>query len=190
MKYLDEFYFYDEALISENPTFVEVGSVTGINAKRLKKEYPNAKVIVYEASSLFPALEKQIKGLDIIAINKAVSGIDGMVEFNEYDFNTLNTICEYKNKKPKKTNQVESVSIKSMNLEKIDVLFLNCEGAEIDILNDFLKDDCNIRQISLSFHPHIYGNKTMETMKQKVIAKGYDVIYKGGKYNYYLIKKV
>jgi FkbM family methyltransferase len=191
MKNLDGFFFYDETLIAEKPVFVEVGSTSGKNAIALKKEYPASKIIVYEASQNFPTLEKCIEksGLDITIINKAVSGRKELLNFYEYNSGSSNSIYK-RNKEIKDKYVVEAITLidimQENKLDCIDVLFLNCEGAELNILEFFLKNKLNIKQIAVSFYPQIYGTDTMDIIKG--LLANYEVIEGKTRYNYYLIK--
>jgi FkbM family methyltransferase len=192
MEYLDGFFFYDGTSLPTNPIFVEVGSTSGKNAIVLKTKYPTAKVIVYEASKNFPTLLKSIEksGLDIIAHNKAVAGSISTLDFYEFTSGSSNSIYR-RNKEIKDIYKVEAITLTEVmeenKLNTIDILFLNCEGAELDILGYFLNNKINIRQIAVSFHPQIYGTDTMDTIKKSFT--NYEVIEGETRYNYYLIKE-
>ncbi len=194
MRYSDEYYFYDEALLPKDPVFVEIGSVTGKNAISLKKRYPSARMIVYEASEAWWDLFNEVNqsGLDIEVVNKAVSDIRGPISFYEYDTVSSNSIYQ-RNRKNERIYTKESVTPKDIitehGLSHIDVLFMNCEGAEYQILHWLMQNKLDVRQIAVSFHPQIYGNDKMNEVKDGLIEQGYQVISGSGKYHYYLIKK-
>lgn len=197
IKYIDPYLFFDEDKISESSIFVEVGSITGKHALDLKLKYPKSKVIVYEASILtYNELNRRI-GNKIKVINKIVSDKKGKSVFYEYNSKSSNSIYnrEGTNKKIINKYELETVSIKDIlienNLSCIDVLFLNCEGAELNILNDCLDNNLfyKVHQISVSFHPQIYSKEKMNEIIDKITKNDLEYITDNRKYFNYLLWK-
>ena len=182
--FVDPWLFFDEDLLSENPTFIEIGSFTGEHASKLCDLY-KAKVIVYEASkNNFKLLKNNISNKNIVIHNKAISGTDGVLEF--FDFTTPSSNSTFprhtidKNKKVLEKYEVKAVTlntaIKDNMLKKVDAVFFNCEGSEISILNNFFNNKklhSLIAQLSVSFHPQIYGKEPIDKILKKAKKNGF-----------------
>lgn len=194
-KYIDPYLFFNEGILSKNPIFVEVGSITGKHAKDLKNNYINSNVIVYEASK--SSYNNLVKLKDISVFNKAIYDKKGTITFYEYNHPSSNSIYNRENKNKKILNEYEIETISLLDIftenkiDYIDVLFLNCEGAEIDILTNYLEHGLfdKINQVSVSFHPQIYGNEKMKNFIKKIKSNGLNCITDNRKYNNYLIWK-
>jgi FkbM family methyltransferase len=184
--YVDKYLFFDESLLSENKIFVEIGSFTGEHAKALASRY-NCKMIIYEASkSNFALLDKNTEGHDIIIHNKAIGSENGSITF--YEFLTSSSNSTYprhkveRNKELKRSYSVEVVDLKSVlaenKIDHIDSIFFNCEGSELDILSSFFdnkKMHDKITQLSVSFHPQIYGERPIHEILKKAKLNGFSV---------------
>ena len=196
MKYLDKYLFFDEKKISEKPVFIEVGSFSGNHGKKIKDEYPNSKVLIYEGSDKnFEELKNNIKDYDIEIINKVISSKADKIILYEYNYKSSNSIFDRSSNNKKILNKCikDSITVddifKENNLSLVDVLFLNCEGSELEIIDYILNSkelQKKINQISVSFHPQIYGQEKMQTFINK-IKKTHKCIYDNGKYHNYLI---
>ncbi|GEM_PF-6897474 len=199
MKYIDPYLFFDENRINEKPIFVEVGSISGTHGMNLKKYYTESTVIIYEASQKsFKSLCERVKGKNITIHNKVVAGECGTKTFYEYNHCSSNSIYNREGGNKIITNkyEIDCINIFEIlnenNIDYIDVLFLNCEGSELEILQSYLNDKemhNKIKQISVSFHPQIYGKEIMQEMIEKINIAGFDIITDKGKYNNYLIIK-
>ena len=183
--FVDPWLFFDEELLSDKPVFIEVGSFTGDHANKLCDIY-KAKVIIYEASkNNFKLLKDKVNNKSIIIHNKAISGSDGTLEF--FDFTTPSSNSTFprhtveKNKKVLEKYNVKAVTletaIKDNMLKKVDAVFFNCEGSEISILNNFFENKklhSVVAQLSVSFHPQIYGKEPISEILEKAKANGFE----------------
>jgi FkbM family methyltransferase len=139
----DPYLFFDANKLSTPSVFVEVGSCTGEHARKLAANY-DSRVIVYEASKRnFEKLADALAGTSVLLQNKAVMGKDGLVDFFEFQQKpSSSSVFERHLQSQKHVLQekyqaagVSMATVLSENkIEHIDVLFLNCEGAEIYIL--------------------------------------------------------
>jgi FkbM family methyltransferase len=176
-KFIDKYLFFDHNLLSDSPVFVEVGNRGGKHPNALSKLYPDSTVIVYEASPLnFPELQTAVSGSDIIVHNKAVTDIDGEVKFHEVAASPSSSSV-LKRKGNLTTCLVPSITphtiLEENRLNGIDVLFLNCEGSELKILDWLAKySDVfdRIEQVCISYHPQIYGRFIMNESIKKMCA--------------------
>jgi FkbM family methyltransferase len=199
--FVDPYLFFDDSFLSDSPVFLEIGSFTGEHAKKLHELY-DAKVIVYEASrNNFALLKKSIGSDNIVIHNKAVSGENGFLEF--YDFLTPSSNSSFprhktEGKKVKDSYKVSSVTLSKAMLEnaldKIDVVFFNCEGSELAILDNFFESKDlhdKVAQLSVSFHPQIYGKEAVDTILKKALSNGFKFVVSDKKWPCTLfIKKV
>jgi FkbM family methyltransferase len=179
IQYLDRYFHYDADMLSDDLVFVEIGSYSGGNIKRLKRKFPNCRVIVYEASrENFVQLQEKyddMRNTDGVSIyNKAVTDKDGSVEFFEYEgAPSSNSVFERHKKKKslvlKKSYKIDSVSLKTImqenNVDHVDVVFANAEGVEFMILDE-LSEKASLRgkigQLCLSLHERIVGKEAVD----------------------------
>ena len=181
--YIDDWLFFDSNIVNEieSPTFVEIGSFTGNHAKGLKEKYIKSKMIIYEASKKnFSELKNNVSNYDITIHNKGISDKKEIKTFYEFNSPSSNSVFNRKNRKLTNLTKVEFITIYDLlddnNINYIDVLFMNCEGSELFILDYILENkeiQTKIKQISISFHPQIYGEQKIKEMKTKINENGY-----------------
>jgi len=162
----DKYMYFASNFLPDNPVIVEVGSIHGAHGVKLWNRFNGRlKMIAYEAGSknyntLVDGVKKSC--LPIITHNAAVSGKDGFVDFFEFQEISSNSIFprhKTEGRNLAAINRIKSVSLKTImadnDCDKIDLLFLNCEGAELSILSGVLEDS-NLRdkmnQLCVSFH--------------------------------------
>ena len=181
--YIDDWLFFDSNIVNEieSPTFVEIGSFTGNHAKGLKEKYKKSKMIIYEASKKnFSELKNNVSNYDITIHNKGISDKKEIKTFYEFNSPSSNSVFNRKNRKLTNLTKVEFITIYDLlddnNINYIDVLFMNCEGSELFILDYILENkeiQTKIKQISISFHPQIYGEQKIKEIKTKINENGY-----------------
>jgi len=181
--YIDDWLFFDSNIVNEieSPTFVEIGSFTGNHAKGLKEKYIKSKMIIYEASKKnFSELKNNVSNYDITIHNKGISDKKEIKTFYEFNSPSSNSVFNRKNRKITDLTEVEFITIYDLlddnNINYIDVLFMNCEGSELFILDYILENkeiQTKIKQISISFHPQIYGEQKIKEIKTKINENGY-----------------
>ena len=160
----DDYLFYARNLLPERPTIVEIGSFSGLHASTLYGRF-GGRIIVYEASERnFASLVDALGGLPITTRRAAVTGADGDVELFEFADKPSSASIYSRHERDKKQKlerrySVRAVSIESIfsenNLDRIDILFSNCEGAELGLLKElaskpWLQD--KLPQMCISFH--------------------------------------
>jgi len=179
--YIDNWLFFDENLVKDNSIFIEIGSFTGNHVKGIKRKYPNSNVIVYEASQKnFKLLKENTKNEDIILYNKGIGEKKEIKKFYDFKTPSSSSIFKRKNRSLHRSSEINFITLtdvlKENNIPHIDVLFMNCEGSELNILNYILENteiQKKIKQISISFHPQIYGQEKIKKMKLKIEENGY-----------------
>jgi FkbM family methyltransferase len=179
----DTYMYFASNILPDNPVIVEVGSIHGAHGIKLCKKLNNLlTMIAYEAGQ--ENYQSLVNGIavaqaPIIPRRAAVTGLDGEIEFYEFAEESSNSIYPRHTKEGRhlrRTSKIRSVSIEAIMQENrcsnIDLLFLNCEGAELGILNEVL-DKPPLRnklgQLCVSFHGgRIYSQKATMDMVQKM----------------------
>lgn len=164
----NRYLFFAKDVLPSEPIFVDIGSRTGIHALTLSKKF-RSKIIVYEAyEENYRLLNQEVCGSTIITHQLAVTGKDGETDFFAFPGGCSNSIyprhiqeaglnrthMKLIQKVKVKSTSVESI-LETNNIPHIDVLFCNCEGAELGIINEVVsKPDLRnkIGQICISFH--------------------------------------
>ena len=179
IEYLDRYFHFDRSIIGDNPVFLEIGSYSGGNMKRLLKAFPDARIVIYEAGiDNFKSLEKSYIKLgspaNVSIHNKAVADSVGEIKFFEYkDKSSSNSVFERHIKKKSLTVEREHIIastnlqgiLRDNNLEKIDVVFANAEGIEIMLLDEVSTNKeirSRVSQLNLSMHERIVGKEAIE----------------------------
>lgn len=196
MNYVDGYFWYEPSLIRPDPTFVEIGSRSGQVSKELIKRHPTATVLVYEASRAnYKELVEATRGLRVVAHNEAVTGQDGTTTFYEYDNWESNSVFARHNiqahRRLKSTTTVPSTSLRTVLASApgnyVDVLFTNCEGAELYLAKELTLHE-QVRQgfgqLCISFHGRIVGHDKVKAALAK-LSRYYAVIpdERGEKYD-------
>lgn len=179
----DTYMYYAFNMLPNHPTIVEVGSIHGAHGVKLYKKFEGQlTMIAYEAGELnYGNLVRgvAIAGVPIKTHHAAVTGSDGSVNFFEFEEISSNSI--YPRHKTEGRNlriahDVRAVSLETImqenNISRIDLLFLNCEGAELGILAEVLDEPglrSRIGQLCVSFHgDRIYPQTETVDMVQKM----------------------
>ena len=147
---------FEEDKINENSVVIDIGALYGIFAKPMLEKF-NCYIESYEPSKdNFNKLNK-INDVKFKAFNKAVSDFTGKANFNVFGYGWdggSNTLIDSK-RSPTESYIVDVISIDNIlkNHSKVDLLKLDCEGAEKNIL---LNGDLDLLyrcdQISVEFH--------------------------------------
>jgi len=162
----DTYMYFAANMLPSRPVIVEVGSIHGAHGIKLCNKFKNnLTMIAYEAGKEnYDNLAKGVAsvGATIIARRAAVTGSDGEVEFFEFEEISSNSIYPRhtgEGRSLRRTSRVRSVSLETILLEndrdRIDLLFLNCEGAELGVLEEVLAKPAirnKLGQLCVSFH--------------------------------------
>lgn len=160
--------FFARGILPQQPIFVDVGSRTGIHALALADKF-DGTTIVYEANEKNHSLLSQaVSGSKILTHQLAVTGKDGETDFFEFVGGCSDSVYPRHKQDigPDRANlrliqkaRVKSTSVESIlsvnNVPHIDVLFCNCEGAELGIIDEIMSKPNlrhKIRQLCVSFH--------------------------------------
>jgi len=179
----DTYMYFASNMLPDNPVIVEVGSIHGAHGIKLCKKFNNElTMIAYEAgqennASLVAGITNA--GAPIVAHRSVVTGSDGTAEFYEFVEESSNSIYprhQGEGRRLRRTSNIRSVSLSTIieenDCSRIDLLFLNCEGAEIGILKEVLRRPelrDRLGQLCVSFHGgRIYPQQETEEMVRKM----------------------
>lgn len=148
---------------------IDLGANRGAFSKGLIEKY-RCHSIAIEAN---PALARQIDSSSNLSVfHCAVSGTEGTLRFHLAENDEESSLYHNENNGRSNCIEVESIQLerflKSQSIEKIDVLKLDIEGAEIEVLascsDRFLK---NIGQVTVEFHDFL-GMTRLEDIQSTV----------------------
>ncbi len=130
--------------LGKNPVVIDIGANIGFFTLFILTRLHGSRVFSYEPMpSNFRQLKRNLQmnpGLPVTCIQKAVTGRSGDITLHfdsSCKYTTAATIHEVEGKNPE-TITVEGVSLSDVfrenNLERCDLLKMDCEGAELEIL--------------------------------------------------------
>ena len=199
MKKLGHYMFYDEALMPKRPTVLHIGAYNLAFARTLANRHPLARLILYEADPLLADYMRQDDPMppNVTIWNAALTAETGKVNFYRHNTPTAGSLfanCPGQVDSGKVRVAGKSfVQILADNfLERVDLLMLNCEGAEIYALKAILKHPKLadvIRQMCVSFHcGHIaiYDPAVRDVLLRRMGVR-YRVVPGDAGMNYYLL---
>lgn len=176
--------FYDPLpnlrLSKKDSVVIDVGAYIGTFSMYASREISGRVFAIesYHLGAAFIRANLELNNIDnVVVIEKALALHDGEQGFYESASANggmlISNIDKEQTRKMQKTSfpciKIESI-IKKHNIDKIDFLKMNCEGAEGIIVHwsDFVID--KIKRISFSFHPSWCkesGDKIYEFLKDK-----------------------
>ena len=168
-----------QALLRDNPVILDLGSNIGLTVAHMKKKYPTAKIIGYEMNQenylLAKANTKSYQNVNII--NAAVWIEDGTVSYtNAAHFDSYSLLQPTEINSVSQTIEVPSLKlttiIQNHNLDYIDYLKMDIEGAEVAILesSDVSWMD---RVFSMNIEMHLDKDNDLNTYIAILEKKGF-----------------
>jgi FkbM family methyltransferase len=169
---------YDLTFDRSAPVVVDIGANSGLFALRLKQLYPSAKITCYEP---FPPNFAQlqhtiaINQLDSVTlVQKAVGARPGNAKLYIHKRNIGGHRFYATEAMSEECVDVEVIDVRSILNDlhqEVDLLKLDCEGAEFDILMNLTPADAShIRQIIVETTSTLYG---LDRLNAQMISLGY-----------------
>lgn len=166
-------YHNDFVSVEENDLIVDIGFNYGLFSLESLK-YKPSKIIAFEPNpKLITTFKKFISDDTIELHQKAVSNQNGNTVFHEKENPGLSSIFEeINNNHLGNSYQVETISfydfIINNNVEKIDYLKVDCEGAEYGIFDSIPYEYLtkNIEKIAIEFHHKIDDSKVQNLINK------------------------
>jgi FkbM family methyltransferase len=172
-------------LESDNSVILDLGTNIGCSILDMKDIFPSAKIIGCEmdTDNFNLALKNCKKINDVTILNNAVWFEDGIVQYYKgaNTFSNSDAFSIIKREQPSSVNEVRTISVKSIsidsiiqsyNLEKIDYVKMDIEGAELEVIlinNQWLNI---VWQIKIEYHN---GEDDAKKIKEVLLKKGFNV---------------
>ena len=191
--YMEDLYilsFLKERL-PNNPKIVDIGANAGFFTTFVADHFPQASIYAFEP---LPSNFKQLKqncelnpNHHMLANNQAVSGKPGPVTLYYNPENTLtplaSTSASFDSRNVQKT-EVEAVTVEQImseyKLDRIDLLKLDCEGAEYDILyNTPTQLFDKIDMLTMEVHKGDMPRENLPNLQKFLTDLGYKIRIRG-----------
>lgn len=163
-------------------TIVDIGAHIGTFAVYAAQSCPEAKIFCYEPEALnyqllnFNIRQNKLKG-HITAYNCAVASTGGQRQLAVGDSlsNSFHLVPRGARHQPVQCITLGDI-LEYHELESIDLLKMNCEGAEYEILESCSDEILRqIRNIRLEYHNLDSPERSGESLKRFLISKGYRI---------------
>jgi FkbM family methyltransferase len=160
--------------INNVKSIVDIGGNQGLFLLSARQTFPNAGIFCYEPNyNLKKYLDKNTEALNAECFYEAVTRRDCMVTLN-FTGNDLETVTKESADGNVKGTAFSEVIKRSGG--QIDVLKMDCEGAEWDLLEEkelFKK----VRSITMEYHLWAKPGMTVELLVKDIEGMGFEVIY-------------
>jgi len=178
----DEIYLFKSNSIS--PVILDIGANIGMATLFWKANYPNSKIIAIEPSrNVFKNLELNIYKnnlTNVHLINKALWHKKCQLEFTTDERISGSLITE---KNLNQFYQVDTITLMEIDLDHIDFLKIDIEGAENYILDHLNKFLYKVENLFIEYHSFIHENQNLSKILEILEKNGFRY-YLQGEYNY------
>lgn len=169
---------YDVTLDSADPVIIDIGANSGLFALRLKQLYPSARIFCFEPfPPNFAQLERTIalNGLEeVTPIRKAIGAHPGLTKLFIHKRNMGGHSFYAAEAHSADHVDVEVTDLRSVMRDvrqRIDLLKVDCEGAEFDILMGLTAPEARqIRKIIVETTSDLYD---VDRLNEKMSSLGY-----------------
>ena len=135
------------------PLIIDGGANIGLSVLFFKRSYPDCRVIAFEPDpKIFAYLEKNLSGAardNVQLVPKALWDSERQLHFDS-EGSDAGRIAS--NDRPKGDLVVSAVRLRNYLTEKIDLLKLDVEGAELVILEDCKESLVEVKNIFVEYH--------------------------------------
>jgi FkbM family methyltransferase len=150
-----------EALRGPVKKIIDIGAHAGLFSVAARLYFPNAVIHAYEPNpSLWPYLDRQREIGQFTAFHEAVSLNHGKATL-EFGADTVFTRCVPSQSGEIKVTAISEAIRRIANRGSVDLLKLDCEGAEWDILED---PEAMQRVANLTMEYHLTGSKSIKDL--------------------------
>jgi FkbM family methyltransferase len=161
--FLDE--FYDFNTTKKNPVIVDLGANIGFGVIYWKSKYPDSKILAVEPSvSVYENLLVNINKNEfhsVETLNKAIWFENTQLEFAADEMISGSLILE---KKLPKKYVVSTMKLSEINLDEIDFLKIDIEGAENYILDDINKILSRVKNVFIEYHSFVHLDQNLSSL--------------------------
>lgn len=161
--WLDRAVFFDRAAMRRGPVILDVGAVTLDLVRRYQALLPGCGIVTYEArQAAYDELTRAPLPRSVRVHRAALAPVSGVLDFYVFEHAAMSALEPWHECGPARLDRVERVdglTLRQMIVENglgiIDLLTLNCEGAELWALKELCTRPelrAQIRQVLVSFH--------------------------------------
>ncbi len=170
----------DFDFLNENSIVVDIGGYTGEFIAPLVCKY-GCNVISYEPVPDFYKLLQQrfLKNKKVKLVNSAVGAREGSINLNLGDAGTSSFLTPENSHLNIITSKIENIVNIVNKFNNIDLLALNCEGAEYEIIDEIIKFNLceKIKCFFIQFHDVNIECKLKRTSLINMLALSHEIIY-------------
>ncbi|WP_339032136.1 FkbM family methyltransferase [Bradyrhizobium symbiodeficiens] len=172
--FIEQIYF---ATLPAGANIIDCGANVGCSAIYFKLSFPDARITCFEPNPLiFPYLQKNVSGLSSVeTVQMACGKENGTISFKVHPaYSTGSTTKDLWSPDMEKI-EVAQVRLSDRIKERVDLLKLDVEGAELDVLEDLEAAGklSMIDRMSIEFHHNL-------TMDRSDLAQFLSIIERAG----------
>ncbi|MEK6479223.1 FkbM family methyltransferase [Catalinimonas sp. 4WD22] len=186
--FLDDIYlrgFPQSVLKKKNLKVIDIGANVGFFSLYMFYQFLNARVLAFEPIPYnFGVLEqyqKRFKDFDFHIFPKAVGGKNEKITLNASKLDGYTTMASvFESSKKGHQIEVEALSLDTVfdqhQLKQIDLLKLDCEGAEYDIIYNASEETLNnISMMSIETHQGVQKDENLQSLQVFLKKKGFQL---------------
>jgi FkbM family methyltransferase len=151
-------------------TVMDIGAHAGLFSLAARLNFPNAEIHAYEPNpQMHPFLSKQAEGGGFTFFKEAVGLVEGRMSLDS----GADSVQMRTHRSEQGDIRCESFANAVARLMgKVDLVKLDCEGAEWEILKDEATWK-NVRNITMEFH--LWAGYTLEELKARITQLGFKI---------------
>ena len=159
----------------EDPLILDCGANIGLAIIYFKRLYPKAKIIAFEPDrSIYEACNFNVAAFgftDVELINAAVWKADGVLNFLP-DKGLGGKVVENSNS-TLAVNQITAVDLKKYLNQKIDLLKIDIEGAELEVLFHCKENLSLVENLFVEYHSDVKKPQQLQDLLQVLTNAGF-----------------
>ena len=157
-------------------SIVDIGANVGFFALAARGWYPNAKIHAYEPNPrVLRYLEMNTRGFNISVFAEAVGGEEGFVTIlDEGPSDEARTRAATGDKSETAIRQIDLATAVERAGGTVDLLKLDCEGAEWEILR---AEGCWRRIRHMRMEIHFFNGETLDEAKAAIARTGFRIVH-------------
>lgn len=162
--------------LTEISTIVDVGASFGFFSLAARAHYPRAAIHAYEPNPrILPLLRANTANFGVTVHAQAVGAKDGSVNLIDDGPSDQARVGMLRN--GESNHDVDQVSLETVLVQaggRIDLLKLDCEGAEWEILKPGNRWE-SVRNVRIEYH--LFHGETADQARRSVIALGFRILH-------------
>jgi FkbM family methyltransferase len=153
---------YEFKAQSEQPLIIDCGANIGMSVIFFKQIYPDSRIIAFEPDpQIFDVLKRNILNLELTNVDLDQKAI--WIEESSIKFAVEGG---YSGRIPKPGDrknivEVQSVRLRDLLNQKIDLLKIDIEGAETEVIRDCQDRLESVEHLFIEYHSHIQENQSL-----------------------------